>query len=447
MSDSKLLRDDFFEREGSAELKKKVAFIFGGQSSEHDVSNITAESVIRNLDKEKYEPVMIGIKKNGTWIKYKGPVSCIGNGTWENGTDGYVLPQNGKIDECVEFIASTNESITDCGDREKTSLMACSGLYDEAGAFTGSGAGSVAGAVTGSGTEAVTGSGTEAVTGAGAGTGTGAGSGGGIAADVVFPLLHGCNGEDGTIQGLLEMAGIPYVGSGVMGSALGMDKAYAKIIFEHAGLPQCKYLVFERKKVLADKEGTAEKIRADIGLPCFIKPSNSGSSVGISKAHDKEEIIKALELASRYDRRIIAEEAVTGKEIECSVLGNDEAEASVPGEVIPSNEFYDYEDKYLKNKSTFNIPAPIPPEAAATIREYSVRAFRALDCSGLARVDFFYCEKTGKILINELNTMPGFTGISMYPKLWQASGIAYPDLITRLIELAFERHKDNKRET
>lgn len=259
--------------------------------------------------------------------------------------------------------------------------------------------------------------------------------------DVAFPVLHGCNGEDGTIQGLFELAGIPYVGSGVLGSALGMDKYYAKIIFEKEGLPQGKYLVFNKKQVAKDIHGVVMQIEDTLTYPCFVKPCNSGSSVGVSKARNKDELISSVYLALKYDRRILVEEYIDGHEVECSVLGNDEPIASTVGEIIPCNEFYDYEAKYsAESTSEIVIPARLPENTIEKIREYAVRAFKALDCAGLARVDFFVHKKTGKIYVNELNTMPGFTQISMYPKLWEASGISYTELLDKLIELAIERY-------
>jgi D-alanine-D-alanine ligase len=260
-------------------------------------------------------------------------------------------------------------------------------------------------------------------------------------------VLHGYNGEDGTIQGMLELAGIPYVGCGVLSSSLGMDKAYAKIVFEKEGLPHGKYLVYNRKQI----DSKFEKICADVdrvlSYPCFVKPSNAGSSVGVSKVRSIDELKAALHLAAKYDRRILIEEFIDGREIECAVLGNDDPVASTVGEVIPCNEFYDYEAKYLSGDSSQTIiPADLPAEVIEKVREYSMRAFKALDCSGLARVDFFVRRDNCEIFINEINTMPGFTKISMYSKLWAASGLSYEKLIEKLIELALERFEDNRRE-
>jgi D-alanine-D-alanine ligase len=260
--------------------------------------------------------------------------------------------------------------------------------------------------------------------------------------DVVFPVLHGPYGEDGTIQGLLEIADLPYVGAGVLGSALGMDKAAMKSVFKAHGLPVVEHMLVLRKAWAAHPERVLEEIEARFTYPLFLKPANLGSSVGVSKAHHREELVRGLNLAARFDRKILVEAAVNAREVECSVLGNDEPIASIPGEVVPCNEFYDYKAKYIDNASKLYIPADLPAETTKLVQELAVRAFVALDCAGMARVDFFLCRDTGKLYVNELNTIPGFTSISMYPKLWEASGIPYPELIDRLIELAIERYND-----
>jgi len=369
------------------EDKLRIAVIFGGQSSEHEVSRISAESVLKNIDRDKYDVVMLGITKDGRWLSYDGPVGLIGTGEWQG--------------------------IAEAKANKRISGLPGEHMYSSArGILSAAGAESRDNKI-----------------------------------DVVFPVLHGCNGEDGTIQGLLELAGIPYVGSGVLGSALGMDKAYARIIFEKEGIPQCKYLVFSRKQIEQETEDVLNKIEEALPYPCFIKPSNAGSSVGVSKAHDRAELETALELAARYDRRIMIEEFLDAKEAECAILGNDDPIASTVGEVVPCNEFYDYEAKYNRGDSSeVIIPAQIPDADIQKIKEYAVRAFKALDCSGLSRVDFFVHKDTGEIYINEVNTLPGFTSISMYAKLWEASGIPYSKLVERLIDLAIERFEDNKRE-
>ena len=374
--------------------KKRVAVIFGGQSSEHEVSRVSAQSVLGNIDTNKYEVTMIGITRDGRWLNYDGPVDRIGTGEWqqlaeEKAKNDYKLLEGGKKQ-------TEDDNII---------WVTAGGLIEAVAPVT---------------------------------------EDKGI--DVVFPVLHGCNGEDGTIQGLLELAGIPYVGCGVLGAALGMDKAYSKVVFEKAGIPQGDYLVFNRKEIARNIETVVKKIEARLTYPCFIKPSNAGSSVGVSKAHDKDELIKALEFAAKYDRKVLVEEFIDGREIECAVLGNDDPIASTVGEVIPCKEFYDYEAKYSSgDDSKVEIPARLPVDVVQKIREYAIRAFKALDCCGLSRVDFFVEKNTGMIYINEINTLPGFTSISMYPKLWEASGISYRTLIDRLIELALERYEDNRK--
>jgi D-alanine-D-alanine ligase len=259
-----------------------------------------------------------------------------------------------------------------------------------------------------------------------------------IPLDVVFPVLHGTYGEDGTIQGLLDLAGMPYVGAGVLASATGMDKAIMKSLFRDAGIPVCRWLVVQ---MMGEQmpPGLTARVAAELGFPCFVKPANLGSSVGISKVRTADELLGAVVEAAAYDPKLVIEEAITGRELEVAVLGNDAPEVSVVGELIPSHDFYDYADKYVAQGARTLIPAPIAPECSETIRTLAARAFRAIDCSGLARVDFFL-EPGGRVLVNEINTMPGFTPISMYPKLWEASGLAYPALIDRLIALALERH-------
>lgn len=259
--------------------------------------------------------------------------------------------------------------------------------------------------------------------------------------DVVFPVLHGPMGEDGTIQGLFELAGIPYVGCGVLASALGMDKAYSKLLFGRAGLKQADYMVFMKQNLEEDSDGVISAIEKGFKYPVFVKPANLGSSVGITKAHNRGELEGALALAARYDRKIIVEEFIDGYEVECSVLGNDHPKASVVGQILPSNEFYDYQAKYFDGgKSGLVIPADISPRATARVKQMAVEAFKAIGGSGLARVDFFVDKKTDEVYINEINTMPGFTKISMYPKLWDAAGLPYPQLLDTLIDLAIERH-------
>ncbi|MFF2093255.1 D-alanine--D-alanine ligase [Paenibacillus sp. NPDC058174] len=262
--------------------------------------------------------------------------------------------------------------------------------------------------------------------------------------DVVFPLLHGTFGEDGTIQGLLEMANIPYVGAGVLASAVGMDKITMKKVFAYEGLPQCVFRYFNRTQWEKDSAFFIMEVEVSLGYPCFIKPANLGSSVGISKAKNREELIAAVDHAFRFDRKVVIEEFVDAREIEVSVLGNDEPKASVPGEIAPSNEFYDYKAKYIDGKSTIQIPALLPSGVTETIREMAVQAFLAIDGSGLSRVDFFLRKSDGQLFINEVNTLPGFTPFSMYPLMWKETGLPYRELLDKLIELAFKRYADKQ---
>jgi D-alanine-D-alanine ligase len=271
-----------------------------------------------------------------------------------------------------------------------------------------------------------------------------------INVDVIFPVLHGTFGEDGTIQGLLELADIPYVGAGVLGSAAGMDKDVMKSLFIAAKIPIVKHVTILRSAWESDPKKVQKKVESKLTYPVFVKPANLGSSVGISKAHNRKELGPAIEEAAKFDRKIVIEQGVGGKnekarEIECSVLGNDEPVASVPGEIVPGKEFYDYTAKYVDEGSQLIIPAKLTKAETKKVQELAVAAFQAVDCSGLARVDFLMDPKTRKIFLNEINTMPGFTSISMYPKLWGASGLEYADLIDRLIQLGIERHEDKKK--
>ena len=262
--------------------------------------------------------------------------------------------------------------------------------------------------------------------------------------DVVFPVLHGTFGEDGTIQGLLELAGLPYVGAGVGASAVGMDKEMMKKAFRHAGLPVVDDVIVLRRALRKEPDAVFSFVEEKIPYPCFVKPANLGSSVGVSRATNRDELAAALTEAAQYDRKIIIEKGVTAREIECSVLGNDYPQCSIPGEIIPAREFYDYEAKYVSEDSQLVIPAALDQEVEVTVQNLAVRAFTAIGCSGLARVDFFITRGTGEVLVNEINTMPGFTKISMYPKLWEATGLPYGDLLTKLINLGLERFEDMK---
>lgn len=266
-----------------------------------------------------------------------------------------------------------------------------------------------------------------------------------IRSDVYFPVLHGPFGEDGTIQGLFEIADVPYVGASVLASAVGMDKAITKSICRAKGLPAVRYQVIMEENWKGQKESILENIKKGFQLPFYIKPANMGSSVGITKVFHSGEIKSAVEKAFRHDRKILIEEGISGRELECSVLGNEDPRASLPGEIIPFRDYYDYTDKYIEGKTSFRIPAELPQDIIQEIQSLSVKAFKAIDCSGMARVDFFLQEKSNKIFFNEINTIPGFTEISMYPKLWEVSGLAFPDLLEELIKLALKKHGQRKR--
>src|SRR5579883_1458395 len=373
------------------EKKIRVGLVFGGRSGEHEVSLASANSVMANLDKEKYEVVPIGITKSGSWLLGSEPAKLIA------AEQSVGQEQTGAEEaEGGEHITS----VTLTGDPKLRRLIA----LERGEELRDNGA-----------------------------------------LDVIFPVMHGTYGEDGALQGLLEMANVPYVGCGVLGSALGMDKEKMKMVFQSAGLPIVDYLVYRRNQWERDPTPILDAIEERLGYPNFVKPANLGSSVGINKAHDRAELEHALNVAAEYDRKIVIERAINCRELECAVLGNDEPLASVVGEPIPSNEFYDYNAKYIDNKSQTIIPADIPQHVAETVRRLSLQAFQALDLSGLARIDFFLEKESGKIYINEVNTLPGFTEISMYAKLWIASGMPYAALLDRLIELAVERYADRQR--
>ena len=361
--------------------KLRVGVIFGGQSGEHEVSLVSAQGIMRAMDKEKYEIIPIGITKEGRWLTSGEPMKLLQSGG------------SGMSAQIAEAEPETRELMV----RGRRDLV------------------------------------------------PGTRETGFPQVDVVFPVLHGPYGEDGTVQGLLELADIPYVGAGVLGSALGMDKIAMKAVFMSHGLPVVEHVALKRRDWERDPEAVMELTEKELGYPCFVKPANLGSSVGISKVNQRSELAPALRLAACYDRRMLAERAVNAREIEVSVLGNDEPIASAPGEIIPCREFYDYIAKYIDDRSELIIPANLSPEATRRIQELAIAAFLAVDCAGMARVDFFLDKDTGELYVGELNTIPGFTPISMYPKLWAASGISYSELIDRLIELAMERHADNSR--
>jgi D-alanine-D-alanine ligase len=385
--------------------KLRVGVIFGGQSGEHEVSLVSAQGIMKAMDREKYEIIPIGITKEGRWLTSGDPMKLLqsppAKGAWEQGSRG-AREQGSK--------GAEEQRSRGAGERGLVLVNTCTEPSRSRRDLV-----------------------------------PGTRETGFPQVDVVFPVLHGPYGEDGTVQGLLELADIPYVGAGVLGSALGMDKIAMKAVFSSHGLPVVEHLALKRKDWELDPEAMMELIEKELGYPCFIKPANLGSSVGISKVHERSELAPALDLAARYDRRMLAERAVNAREIEVSVLGNDEPIASVPGEIVPSREFYDYIAKYIDDRSELIIPADLSAELTRRIQELAITAFLAVDCAGMARVDFLLDRDTGELYVGELNTIPGFTPISMYPKLWEASGIPYSELIDRLIELALERHADNSR--
>ena len=350
--------------------KLTVAVIFGGQSSEHEVSRVSASSIISNLDSEKYYVIPVGITKSGKWMIYNGPIENIKNGEWEKfGTPAILSPD-----------ASQKGLLKLVGDKAKL-----------------------------------------------------------IPIDLAFPVLHGKYGEDGTIQGLFELAQIPYVGNGVLSSSVSMDKAFTKIIAKNAKITQAKYVEVHSEDFNKIKS-IATKIEKKLGYPCFVKPANAGSSVGITKAHNKDELIEGLKLAAVHNRKIVVEEGIVGREIECAVLGNgDNISASCVGEIFAAAEFYDYDAKYNNSASKTVVPAEISKEKQDEIRKMAIKVFKAVDGSGLARVDFFVEKDTERVIFNELNTLPGFTPISMYSMLWNACGKPMNVLLDELIDLALER--------
>jgi D-alanine-D-alanine ligase len=380
-------REDAMADKTEKTVKLRVGVIFGGRSGEHEVSIASAASVINALDNEKYEVVPIGITAEGRWLAGVEPKRLVA---------GMTMQEAAAQDRSVVPVEMT-------GDPTRRGLVPAEAVAGGAAARTVP------------------------------------------MLDVVIPVLHGTNGEDGTLQGLLEMAGIPYAGCGVLGSALGMDKEKAKLIFRAVGLPVVDWLTVRRGEVEGDAEAVAARIEARFAYPIFAKPANAGSSVGVGKAHNRAELLGAVRTAVEYDTKAIVEPGVDARELECGVLGNEQPIASIVGEVVPNREFYDYRAKYLDNASRLYIPAPIPQETAEALRRMAVEAFLALDLSGLARVDFFLDRETGQLYLNEVNTMPGFTQISMYPKLWEASGIPYPELLDRLIQLGLERHSERTR--
>lgn len=351
----------------------RVGVLFGGRSGEHEVSLVSAASVIRGLDPDKYEAVPIGITKDGHWLIGQGAIK--------------MLPEVLKGGRRVMLTADPTEAALVPLDR-------------------------------GAGAQRL---------------------------DVIFPVLHGTFGEDGTIQGMLDLAGLPYVGAGVLGSAVGIDKDVAKRLCQAAGIPVVPWVTVHRWHWEKDPKAVKAEIEDKFSYPVFVKPATLGSSVGMTKVHGAEELGPALDFACEYGMKILVEKAVSAREIEVSVLGNHEPKASVPGEIVPHREFYDYTAKYLEEGTELVIPAALKAAQVQKIQSLAVEAFRTLELSGMARIDFFLEKKGNKLYLNEVNTIPGFTSISMYPKLWEASGISFRELIDRLIELAFEMHRERAR--
>ena len=405
--------------------KLRVGILFGGRSGEHEVSLLSAASVLEAIDKAKYEVVPIGITKQGRWVTSLHAEKLLrGKSTGEDPSTG-----SGQAKNRATLASEGAPQHLRAGDPQATS----------AAAVLASGDGVIVPPMPAAGdlmpfeTDPPAQAGPQSVQ-----------------VDVIFPVLHGTFGEDGTIQGLLELADIAYVGAGVLGSAAGMDKDVMKRLFKAAGLAIVKHVTVLRHEWQSDPKGARKKIENSLQYPVFVKPANLGSSVGISKVHLPSELAAAMDEAARYDRKIVIEQGVGGmrgkaRELECSVLGNDEPQASVPGEIVPSAEFYDYRAKYLDEGSELLIPAKISKAQAQQVQQMAIAAFQAVDCCGLARVDFLMDPKSKKIYVNEINTMPGFTAISMYPKLWAASGVQYPELIDRLIQLGLERHREKQK--
>lgn len=370
--------------------KIKIGIVFGGRSGEHEISIRSAKTVIEQIDKDKYDVVPIAITKEGHWLN---PVESL----------GLFPPQTQELllDEIGGF---PRNSVAFTGDTKYKGLIKLETMLGEEKLEK---------------------------------------------LDVVFPVLHGTFGEDGTVQGLFEMADIPYVGCGVLASSCGMDKAFMKILFRDAGLPICKYVWFLRSEWEAGEDATVNQIESKLGYPCFVKPANLGSSVGVSKATDKGSLHEAISLAAEYDRKIIVEECLEMREIECSVMGNDQPRASLPGEYLirdQSKKFLDYTEKYAgTGNNEFVVPAPISEELTKKIQQMAITAFKAIDGAGFARVDFFLRNDTGALLVNEINTIPGVTDASGFPKMWAGTGLEFSQVIDGLVTLAFERHADKSR--
>ena len=372
----------------------RIGILFGGRSGEHEVSLRSAASVISALDPEKYEPVPIGISKDGRWLAGTAAHKMLSPGAADSGNQ----PALGEVLRMGESVMlSADPNVAALVPARNSQTVNSSGQADT------------------------------------------------LRVDVVFPVLHGTFGEDGTVQGLLDLAGLPYVGSGVLGSAVGMDKDVQKRLFLQAKLPVGEFLAIPRADWEKSRAKVLRDIRKKFHFPVFVKPATLGSSVGMTKAHDARELATAMDFAGEFAQKIMVERSIQGREIELSVLGNDDPKASIPGEIIPHREFYDYAAKYLEEGTRLLIPAKLTKAQVKKFQDYAVRAFRTLDLLGMARVDFFLENRTGRILLNEVNTIPGFTSISMYPKLWEASDLSYRALLDRLIELALAQHRERLR--
>src|SRR5579862_3934761 len=391
--------------------KIRVGILFGGRSGEHEVSLLSAASVLNAIDKNKFEVVPIGITKEGRWLT-AGDAELLLQGKAQVGsTPSHLRAGDPEATPGAAVLATGHAVVVPPEPQRPGGSLA---PFQTAAALTRRASDRA------------------------------------INVDIIFPVLHGTFGEDGTIQGLFELADIAYVGAGVLGSAAGMDKDVMKSLFVAAGLPIVKHVTVLRSDWENAPQKIQKRVESQLKYPVFVKPANLGSSVGISKARERKELAPAMDEAAKFDRKIVIEQGVGGKkdkarEIECSVLGNDKPAASVPGEIVPGKEFYDYTAKYLDEGSQLIIPAKLNKAETKKIQQLAISAFKAVDCSGLARVDFLMDPKNRKIYLNEINTMPGFTAISMYPKLWAASGLAYPQLIEQLIRLGQERHEEKKR--
>ncbi len=388
--------------------KLRVGVVFGGRNSEHEVSLQSARSVMAALDKDRYEVVPIGIDKQGRWLAGSDPLLVL-----EQAADRKLLnrdPQPGVVQDATPLHRSQGR-LPDAATAIDQSLTGDDTVQPTMLARSERASGALMASQQ---------------------------------LDVIIPVLHGMYGEDGTLQGLLELADVPYVGCGVLAAAVGMDKGVMKAAFAAAGLPQVPYVLVRRSDWERNRGAVLDGIEATLRYPVFTKPANAGSSVGVSKCRDVNELVLGLEVAAKHDRRIIVEQGINPRELEVAVLGNDEPQASVVGEIIPANEWYDYADKYIDGRTAYRIPAPLDDDTTQRVRHMAIDAFKAIDGSGLARVDFLLDKDTNEIYLNELNTLPGFTQISMYPQLWEASGLPYSKLLDRLVELALERHNDRR---